>query len=84
MRQAVRSGAASAASLPDIPVSGHAGLALASADGTLNAWFVGFAPNGEGGWLAIAVLVEDAGDASEAARVGGEALGAALDALRVD
>jgi peptidoglycan glycosyltransferase len=78
MRQAVRSGAASEAAQPDVPVSGHAGLAVAAADGTLNAWFIGFAPAEEGHYLAIAVLVEDAEDAGDAARVGGEVLGAAV------
>lgn len=77
MRQAVRSGAASAASLADVPVSGHAGLAVA-ADGTLNAWFIGFAPDDAGNYLAIAVLVENAEDAGDAARVGGEVLDAAI------
>jgi hypothetical protein len=77
MGQAVRSGAASEAALADAPVSGHAGLAVA-ADGTLNAWFIGFVPDDAGNYLAIAVLVEGAEDAADAARVGGEVLGAAL------
>lgn len=76
MRAAVRSGSATAATVPDVPVSGHAGLAPSG--GVQHAWFIGFAPSGEGAWLAVAVLVEDAEDASVAAEVGGEALEAAL------
>jgi peptidoglycan glycosyltransferase len=76
MREAVRSGAANDAALTDAPVSGHAGLSVSGE--TRNAWFVGFVPKGEDGWLAIAVLVEDAEDAGDAARVGRGALGAAL------
>jgi peptidoglycan glycosyltransferase len=82
MGQAVEEGPASAAALPGERVYGHAGLALSGPEGTLNAWFIGFAYATSERRIAVAVLLEDTTDAREAARVGGAVLEAALTAAR--
>ncbi|HEC24045.1 MAG TPA: hypothetical protein ENI95_14115 [Chloroflexi bacterium] len=81
MRQSVLSGAAQAATLPGRVVYGHSGLAIAGPEGSLNAWFIGFTYVNEGEAIAVAVLIEDAHSADVAARVGAEALRAALTTL---
>lgn len=82
MGQAVAEGPAAAASVPGEQVYGHAGLAIAGPDGTLNAWFIGFVESTSDRRIAVAVLLEDTADAREAARVGGAVLDAALAAER--
>ncbi len=82
MGQAVNEGPASAAALPGEQVYGHAGLALSGPEGTLNAWFIGFAYETSERSIAVAVLLEDTTDARQAARVGGAVLEAALAAER--
>jgi peptidoglycan glycosyltransferase len=82
MGQAVEAGPASAAALPGERVYGHAGLALSGPEGTLNAWFIGFAYETSERSIAVAVLLEDTTNAREAARVGGAVLEAALAAER--
>ncbi len=80
MLQAVESGAAHAAAVDGYAVYGHAGLAISGPQGALDAWFIGFAYRAPGDAVAVSVLLEDTSDASEAARVGGQALAAALNA----
>lgn len=60
----------------DDEVIGHVGLALSGPDGAL-AWFIGVGNAKDGRPLAVAVVVEAAGDAGEATRIGAAALGAA-------
>jgi cell division protein FtsI/penicillin-binding protein 2 len=79
MEDAVLSGAASAAALPDVKVYGHTGLALSGPQGVFNAWFIGFAYLPNGSAIVATVLIEDESQASEAARIGGQALRLALD-----
>lgn len=81
MRKAVSQGAASAAQLPGQSVYGHAGIALSGPEGSLNAWFIGFVPRPDGGAVAVAVLIEDAGQPDAAAEIGGQVLQAALDSF---
>lgn len=77
MRLSVEQGAAGAARSEDVPVHGHAGLALSS-EGTYNGWFTGFVETGSDSAVAIAVLLEDVRSAAEAARIGGDMLQAGL------
>ncbi len=79
MRQAVSAGAARAAALPFAQVHGHVGLALGGPQGTLHAWFIGFAHRPTGGAIAVAVLLEDQAEPNLAAQIGGQALQAALE-----
>ena len=78
MGQAVSSGAASAAGLPDVKVYGHTGLALRGPQGAFNAWFIGFAYLTNGHAVVVTVLLEDESEATAAALVGGETLLLAL------
>jgi peptidoglycan glycosyltransferase len=78
MAEAVRHGAAARAAIEGQTVYGHAGLAIASAENAVNAWFIGFVRNGDDAY-AVAVLLEDTSDAGLAAEVGGLALQAALE-----
>ena len=70
--------AAAQAAIEGRTVYGHAGLAIASAENVMNAWFIGFVRDGEEAY-AVAVLLEDVSDAELAAEVGGLALRAALE-----
>ncbi|GAB4456954.1 MAG: hypothetical protein Kow00120_26110 [Anaerolineae bacterium] len=58
-------------------VAGHAGLALSGPESRALAWFIGYAVGADGRPLAVAVVIEDAGDAAAAANVGAAALRAA-------
>jgi cell division protein FtsI/penicillin-binding protein 2 len=78
MARAVRRGVAARAAIEGRTVYGHAGLAIASAENVMNAWFIGFVRDGEEAF-AVAVLLEDVSDAGLAAEVGGLALRAALE-----
>jgi penicillin-binding protein A len=81
MRDSVLYGASSPASFLDARVFGHTGLAVAGPEGQLDAWFIGFATRPDGRTVAVAVLLENEPDAATAARIGGEALKAALESL---
>jgi peptidoglycan glycosyltransferase len=81
MREAVRQGSAQAAALLHAQVYGHAGLAIAGPSEMTNAWFIGFVYGPDGRVLAVAVLIEGAAQAADAAYVGGVALEAGLTAL---
>ncbi|MCB9451949.1 MAG: hypothetical protein H6672_10950 [Anaerolineaceae bacterium] len=77
MLDAVQSGAAQAASQPNLATGGHVTLAY-SGEGT-QAWFIGFTPPDSG--IAVAVVIENSEDTDLAARIGGIALGSAFAAL---
>ena len=79
MAQAVHDGPARLAAVLGHTVYGHTGLAVAGPEGVLNAWFIGFVPTGPGTAVAIAVLVEDTGNATVAARVAGAVLQTCLE-----
>ena len=82
MGDAVSSGAASEAALPNTKVYGHTGLALSGPLGAFNAWFIGFAYLPNGNAVVVTVLIEDESEVSEAARIGGETLRLALEFMR--
>jgi cell division protein FtsI/penicillin-binding protein 2 len=82
MGDAVSSGAASEAALPNATVYGHTGLALSGPQGVFNAWFIGFAYLPNGNSVVVTVLIEDESEVSEAARIGGETLRLALEFMR--
>ncbi|MBN1120120.1 MAG: hypothetical protein JXJ17_03505 [Anaerolineae bacterium] len=81
MLRSVNEGASQRASIPRFTVAGHTGLAMAGPEGELNAWFIGYSAYSPDASVAVAVLLEDTPTASEAARVGGRALAAALNAI---
>ena len=84
MAQSVLNGSSRAARIRRQRVSGHTGLAVSGPEGTLNAWFIGYVLPTDGPMLAVAVLIEDVTSAEDAARIGGEALDAALRATEDD
>ncbi|HEY5578318.1 MAG TPA: penicillin-binding protein 2 [Acidimicrobiia bacterium] len=67
MEEVVTSGTGTRAQVPGIRVAGKTGTA-ASGTGPVNVWFIGFAPV-EKPTLAIAVLVEDAGEGASGGAV---------------
>lgn len=82
MARAADEGVAAAAASGQRRMHGHAGLALSGPEETTNAWFIGFIPDGEDRAVAVAVLLEDSSDVNRAARIGGQALQSALNAVR--
>jgi peptidoglycan glycosyltransferase len=81
MARSVTSGAAQSAHQPDLTIYGQVGLALSGPKTALNSWFIGFAYRENGDAVAAAVLLENTGDAADAARVGGQVLHAAVESL---
>ncbi len=81
MLRSVDEGASQPASVPGYTVAGHTGLAMAGPQGELNAWFTGYSAYSPDNSIAVAVLLENTPDASEAARIGGLALAAALNSV---
>jgi len=81
MLRSVDEGASQMADVSGFTVAGHTGLAMAGPEGALNAWFIGYSSYSPDESIAVAVLLEDTPDASEAARIGGLALAAALNAV---
>jgi peptidoglycan glycosyltransferase len=80
MLDAVQEGAAYAANRPNLRIGGQVALAYAG-DERMLAWFTGFVDE-EPGSFAIAVLLENVETTSEAARIGGLALEAAVNSLQ--
>ncbi|GAB4468714.1 MAG: penicillin-binding transpeptidase domain-containing protein [Anaerolineae bacterium] len=80
MANAVEDGGAQAAAIPGYTVHGHSGVAISGPEEQINAWFIGFVTGPDGQTYAAAVLVENAGDAAVAARIGRAGLLAALEA----
>ena len=77
MRAAVTDGAAQTADQGNVPIYGHASLAYSGPQKTPLAWFIGFVDTPNGHSVAVAVIIEDAPDASTAAAIGGATLSAA-------
>jgi beta-lactamase class D len=62
-----------------VTVYGQTGLAVSGLNDSFTAWFIGFAYNDDGHPIATAVVIENERDAQQAARLGGQALSAALN-----
>ncbi len=74
MRQAVTGGAAHAADRPNLAVHGHASIAYTGPRQQQAAWFIGYVDLPNGHSAAVAVVIENAKDASIAADIGGTTL----------
>lgn len=73
-------GATVSAARSDLTIGGHTALAI-SGDET-QAWFIGFVTLAENQGIAIAVVLENTDQATEASRIGGEILESAANSLR--
>ena len=74
MRQAVVAGAAHAADRPNLTIRGHASIAYTGPRQQQAAWFIGYVDLPNGHSAAVAVVIENAKDASVAADIGGTTL----------
>ncbi len=78
MLESVQSGASSKAAQPGMVIAGHTAYAIADEAGRLDEWFVGWIEPSGGDPIAIAVIVEDSGEAPvNAAEIAGRVLAAA-------
>ncbi len=80
MRQAVTSGTAQAAARTGLDIGGQAALAY-SGEGS-KTWFAGFASLEGGGSVVVVIVLENSNNPEEAARIGGEALAAAVAGMQ--
>jgi peptidoglycan glycosyltransferase len=77
MQEAVAHGAAHAADRPNLTIHGHASIAYTGPSQQQAAWFIGYVDLPNGHSAAVAVVIENAKNASVAADVGGSTLQAA-------
>ncbi len=81
MRLVVERGSATNAQIPDVAVAGKTGTAQNAPGANPHAWFIGFAP-AEDPTVAVAVIVENGGDAGAEATGGKLAAPIARDVMR--
>jgi cell division protein FtsI/penicillin-binding protein 2 len=77
MRDAVANGAARAADRPNLAIRGHASIAYTGPRQQQAAWFIGYVDLPNSHSAAVAVVIENAKNASVAADIGGTTLQAA-------
>lgn len=82
MTTSLPEGVARAASRPDLNVGGQAALAYTGEE-TL-AWFMGFAPITDDQSLAIALIIEQSDDPTQAAQLAGDILEVGVDVLAIE
>lgn len=73
-------GASVAAARSNLIIGGHTALAVSGEE--TQAWFIGFVSLGDNRGAAVAIVLENNADASEAARIGGMALEITANRLR--